>query len=167
MSDKEEYEKLLESTQEDHDEYVATKQEIENVVKPIIESEYKTEKRGFEPVVFEEVETVAVPSYENKSEELECDFQQAREKIYNGLEVAQNSLLKLAQIADSSQHPRAYEVVALLTKTIVDSSKTLIDMHEKQSKITGGEKDEGKTINNNLFVGSTEELDRLIDKLKK
>lgn len=167
MTDKEEYEVLLESTQEDHEEYIATEKEIQALTRPIQETEFKTQTGKYEPIIFQEAELIEAPQAETKAEELEADFQEARKNIYNGIQIAQDSLAKLAQIADGSQHPRAYEVVALLAKTIVDSSKTLIDLHEKQKDIIEPTDDEaGKTVNNNLFIGSTEELDKLIEKLK-
>jgi len=70
----------------------------------------------------------------------------------------------LTQIAESSQHPRAYEVLATLMNTMLHANKDLMTLQEKKSNITGIERSPsaGKTINNNLFVGSTSELQKVL-----
>ena len=102
-----------------------------------------------------------------EDDEAVLDSKAARENIYDLIRIGQGALDELAQIADQSQHPRAYEVLATLTKTLLDANKDLMNIHtqrkELKSKGNGREAVRtDKTVNNNLFVGSTNELQKMI-----
>ena len=97
-----------------------------------------------------------------KAEKLDIDFSVARgnvkELISNGME-ALDGIMKVATASDS---PRAYEVAALLLKTISDMNKDLIVLHEKTESI---QKEKITNItNNSIYVGSTTDLQNLINK---
>lgn len=97
-----------------------------------------------------------------KAEKLDVDFSIARgnvkELISNGME-ALDGIMKVATASDS---PRAYEVAALLLKTISDMNKDLIVLHEKTESI---QKEKITNItNNSIYVGSTTDLQNLINK---
>ena len=69
----------------------------------------------------------------------------------------------MLNVAQQMQHPRAYEVLATLIKTLSDTNKDLLDLHKKKRELEIGDDSQGpKTINNNLFVGSTAELQKLL-----
>jgi hypothetical protein len=74
--------------------------------------------------------------------------------------VALESALKVATESDS---PRAFEVVAILLKTIADLNNNVLDVHKK-AKDTTQQKIELKQTNNSVFVGSTKELQNLKSK---
>lgn len=98
------------------------------------------------------------------------DFEYARSNLYTTIESGTQALEKLSQIADQSQHPRAFEVMATLMKTIVDANKDLLALQEKIRDIKDADtpqNEKAKTINNNLFVGSTAELQKVIQDLNK
>lgn len=97
------------------------------------------------------------------------DFETARANIHTMIMNAQDAIDKLAQIADSSQHPRAYEVLAKLIETGVQANKDLLELQQRIREIKMADNptnEEAKTINNNLFVGSTAELQKVIANLK-
>lgn len=79
--------------------------------------------------------------------------------IGNG-NVALESALKVATESDS---PRAFEVVAILLKTMADLNNNVLDVHKK-AKDTTGTKVEVKQTNNSVFVGSTKDLQNLLNK---
>jgi transcriptional accessory protein Tex/SPT6 len=83
--------------------------------------------------------------------------------MLNILEKGNEALDGMLDVAGQSQHPRAYEVVATLIKTLADTNKDLIELAKKTKEL---EKMDGvdapQTINNNLFVGSTVELQKLL-----
>ena len=98
----------------------------------------------------------------SKEEVLEADFNSARtnmkELINNGMD-ALDGIMKVASASDS---PRAYEVAALLLKTLSDMNKDLMTFHEKSENI---QKEKVTNItNNSIYVGSTTELQNLINK---
>jgi hypothetical protein len=69
-------------------------------------------------------------------------------------------------LAKNSEHPRAYEVVATLIKTLADTNKDLLDTRKKKLDIDkargASPNSDAKTVNNNLFVGSTAELQKFL-----
>lgn len=102
-----------------------------------------------------------------KDSKLDNDFEYARGNLYQVIENGSVALNDLLQVAQQGQHPRAYEVVATLVRTLSDANMTLMDITKKKQDITndeGGKKEGPNTVNNTLFVGSTGELQKLIKK---
>lgn len=97
--------------------------------------------------------------------EIENDVKYVRKNFYDLIEKGHNAIDELLAVADQSQHPRAYEVLANMLKTMSEINKDLLDTHEKKQKLTGQkpEKQE-QTVNNNLYVGSTSDLLKLLHK---
>src|SRR5210317_1864061 len=91
----------------------------------------------------------------------ENDYEYARENFYNVIEKGTQALEEMLDVAKASEHPRAYEVVSTLMKTLVDANKDLVAMGEKKKKDEAPE-EEKRVTNNNLFVGSTSELQQLL-----
>jgi hypothetical protein len=92
---------------------------------------------------------------------VEDDFEYARGNMLNIIEKGNEALDGILQVAGMSQHPRSYEVAANLIKTMAETNKDLLELTKKKKEIL---KDEAKptTVHNNLFVGSTAELQKLI-----
>lgn len=93
--------------------------------------------------------------------QIESDYEYARGNMINVIEKGQEALSGILEVAAMSQHPRSYEVAASLIKTMADVNKDLLDLTKKKMDISG-ELGQPKTINNNLFVGSTAELQRML-----
>jgi len=74
--------------------------------------------------------------------------------------IALEAALKVATESDS---PRAFEVVAIMLKTMADLNNNVLDIHKK-AKDTTGSKVEVKQTNNSVFVGSTKDLQNLLNK---
>ena len=97
-----------------------------------------------------------------KAEKLDVDFSMARSNMKELLNNGMNSLDGIMKVAEASDSPRAYEVAALLIKTLSDLNKDLIGMHEKNANI---QKEKITNItNNSIYVGSTTDLQNLINK---
>ena len=100
------------------------------------------------------------------------DYEYARQNIYGVIETGANALDQLAQIAAQSQHPRAFEVLANLVKTLVDANKDLLNIRKTKLEIekASGENMSdgmgGNKVQNNLFVGSTAELQKFLKDMK-
>jgi hypothetical protein len=102
-------------------------------------------------------------------DETSRDFDYARENIYTTIEVAQNALTELAHLAKSSQAARTYEVLATLTRTIIDAQHQLIELQKKKveiEKVTGPAQDQPNIVNNNLYL-TTAALGRMIEDIEK
>jgi|TARA_B100000035_G_C21019224_1_gene563301 hypothetical protein len=95
---------------------------------------------------------------------VENDFEYARGNLYNVVEQGSHALSELLEVAQASQHPRAFEVVATLVKVLADANMSLMDLTKKKQDITNETGKGPNTVNNTLFVGSTGELQKLIKK---
>jgi len=97
------------------------------------------------------------------------DFELARANIHSLIINGQEAIEKLSQIADSSQHPRAFEVLAKLMDTMLNANKDLMTLQEKIRDIDAADSpisEKAQTVNNNLFVGSTAELQKVLKDLR-
>ena len=74
-----------------------------------------------------------------KDSKLENDFEYARGNLYQVIENGSVALNDLLQVAQQGQHPRAYEVVATLVRTLSDANMTLMDITKKKQDITNDE----------------------------
>jgi hypothetical protein len=95
--------------------------------------------------------------------QVDDDFEYARGNMISAIEKGQEALSGVLEVAGMSQHPRAYEVAATLVKTLADANKDLLELQKRKKDLTGVGPSP-TTVNNNLFVGSTAELQQLIKK---
>ncbi len=104
-----------------------------------------------------------LPKVKKENIDTVTDYQYARGNMLSILEKGNQALDGMLDVADQSQHPRAYEVVATLIKTLADTNKDLIELAKKTKELERMDGVEApQTINNNLFVGSTSELQKLL-----
>ena len=95
----------------------------------------------------------------------EIDFQYARENLYNLIERGQDGLDAMLEIAKSSEHPRAMEVFGQLIGKLPETNKELLNLHKAKKDISQNTSGP-KNVSNNLFVGSTAELQKFLKKGK-
>jgi len=100
-------------------------------------------------------------SMHSKQEEQNSDYKYSREVFYGLVERGQDAIEGILDIARESEHPRVYEVAGQLIKTVGETTEKLIDL---QAKVKQLDKDESipDKVQNNLFVGSSTELQRLL-----
>ncbi len=111
------------------------------------------------------LEAISVPATTNQNDtQVTDDFEYARGNIIAAIEKGQEALTGIVDVAGMSQHPRAYEVVATLLKSVAEANKDLLELQKRKRDLTGISPTGPSTINNNLFVGSTAELQQLIKK---
>lgn len=109
-----------------------------------------------------------VPTAIDDDAQLDSDYKYARENFYNVIERGSDALEEMMHVANSSEHPRAYEVIATIMKTLVDANKDLVAMGRDKIKANNASDDNDKGVtNNNVFVGSTSELQTLLNDMKK
>jgi hypothetical protein len=95
----------------------------------------------------------------NFQKDYETVQQNLKKLVQNG-DIAIESALKVATESDS---PRAFEVVAILLKTVAELNNNMLDVHKK-AKDTTTSKTEVKQTNNSVFIGSTKDLQNLLNK---
>ena len=104
---------------------------------------------------------------DNIDETVDNDFKYARENLYNIIERGSDALNTLVDVANQSQHPRAFEVVGQLVKTLSDTNKDLLELQRKIKVINKDIQEGPKTVNNSLYVGNTADLQKFINKRKE
>lgn len=114
------------------------------------------------PMVYEEKENLPIPCDDDGEE----DVSQARECLYNALEMSKQAVQDLVNIAQQSQHPKAYNTLNSAIKTMADISMSLAELQIKKKRIVNKPTQEQGNVTNNLFVGSTAELQQMIDDMK-
>ena len=114
---------------------------------------------------------VVIPEANSQTEKIENDYDRTRANLYGLLQQGQDALGHALEIAKSSEHPRAFEVVGNLMNQLADINEQLLRLHERKQKLDApkearGQGIETKTVtNNSIFVGSTAELNKMIKKL--
>lgn len=102
---------------------------------------------------------------------VDVDAEFARGNMHELIAAGKDAIEYALQLAKESDNPRAFEVVFAGLKNLSDMNAQLIDLHQKKQAAKGmkaGQK-EGpqKVVNNAVFVGSTQELNRMLDQMNK
>ena len=97
------------------------------------------------------------------SDKIKNDYDYSRETYYDLLEKGRSSLEDMIEVARSSEHPRAYEVLSNMIKNLSDVNDKLMDLNKKNKDINSEDiKHVANNNNNNVFLGSTADLQRLL-----
>ena len=92
--------------------------------------------------------------------DLNRDYTYARENLYNLIERGNDALEGILELAKEMEHPRAYEVASGLIKNVSETTMELLKMQKELKSMREG--DAPKTNVNNLYVGSTAELQEML-----
>ena len=101
---------------------------------------------------------------DNENKNIQSDYDYSRQTYYDLIEKGRESLEDMIEVARQSEHPRAYEVLSGMIKNISDVNDKLMDLNKKQKDINKTD-DEPKQIGsttNNVYLGSTSDLQRLL-----
>ena len=106
----------------------------------------------------EPIKTAELVTVEDDVVDSDTDY--ARKNIRNLIDKGNVAVDNLLQVSKESEHPRAYEVVAGLMKTMADLNKDLLELQKRRKDLkpqlenTGG----NITVEKAVFVGSTADL---------
>ena len=97
-------------------------------------------------------------------ENVENDYEYSKRTYYDLIEKGQNALDDMIDVARNLEHPRAYEVASGMIKNVSDVNDRLMDLNKKKKDFYKNDTKqiEGNTTNNNLLVGSTTDLQRML-----
>ena len=98
-------------------------------------------------------------------DDLQVDYDVSRETYKELIDKGNVAIDLMMELAKYSQHPRAFEVLAGLLKTQADNTDKLADLQKKLQNLRNGPKAKStpeQITNNNVFVGSTTDLQRFI-----
>jgi hypothetical protein len=94
---------------------------------------------------------------------IDQDYKVARETYHDLIEKGREGLEYMMEIAKESEHPRAFEVLATMIKTISDTNGELMKHNKIRNDINKADELENPVVtNNNLFVGTTTELQKML-----
>ena len=102
---------------------------------------------------------------EGIAKDLKHDYETVRKNLRELVDAGKNALDGVMAVAQEGDSPRAYEVVAQMIKTLSETNRDLLDLHDK---IKGIRKTENNTTNNHttnnaIYVGSTRDLQDIIN----
>ena len=113
------------------------------------------------------IDTPKKPLSPEGSDDVDTDYQYARENLYNVIERGSDALNTLVEIANQSESPRAFQIVSTLIKTLSDANKDLLEVQTKVKKLKEETNTGPNNVTNALFIGNTTELQKLIKDRKK
>ena len=90
--------------------------------------------------------------------EVDSDFEFARNNIRLLAEKGQVAVDHIIQVAKATEHPRAYEVVATLIKSMSEVNKDLIELQKRKKDLSPIKEQTIVNVDKAVFVGSTREL---------
>lgn len=102
----------------------------------------------------------------NKTD-IDDDYEFARQKYYDLLEKGDQALELMMELARDSEHPRAFEVLSNMMKQNAEIADRLLDNQKKKKdieKISNQPALPNNMTQNNVFVGSTTDLQRMLSK---
>ena len=97
--------------------------------------------------------------------DVQDDYEYSRRKYREIIDQSTEAMYGMVQLASESEHPRSYEVLAGMVKNIADVTDKLMDLQKKKVDLTGKKPEQqqsGGVTNNNVFVGSTTDLQRML-----
>jgi len=105
---------------------------------------------------------------DNPTKEIDDDYEYARAKYYNLAEKGDEAIDLMMELARESEHPRAFEVLSNMMKQNAEITDRLMDLQKKKKEI---KLDPNKRLpnltQNNVYVGSTTDLQRMLHNKKK
>ena len=100
---------------------------------------------------------------DNNLEDVDADYKYQRENFYNLIERGQDAIDGILEVAQNSDHPRAFEVAGQVLKSTADIADKLMDLQKKVKEIDETKhKTTNNVTNNAIFTGSTAELQKMI-----
>ena len=100
---------------------------------------------------------------ENKTD-IDNDYTHSRDNYYNLIDKGNQAIDGILDIAKEGQHPRAYEVAGQLIGQVGQTVDKLQDLQKKLKDLKELPKTANANIKNALFVGSTAELQKMLNK---
>ena len=96
------------------------------------------------------------------------DYEYTRGELYSLIDQGQEAVRGALEVAQESGHPRAYEVAVNAMKQVADTTDKLIDLQKKMKDLEAPTKNSvNNKTTNNLFVGSTADLQKMLKQINK
>jgi Terminase DNA packaging enzyme len=89
-------------------------------------------------------------------------YQQTKDNLQDLIDQGKDAMEEILQVAKAGQHPRAFEVYATLLKNVVDANKELLAVQKQMRTMDGKQVGDTKIDKAAIFVGTTEELNKML-----
>ena len=100
---------------------------------------------------------------QHDSDKAANDYNYSRETYYDLIEKGKSSLDDMIEVARESEPPRAFEVLSGMIKNISDVNDRLMILNKgKKDLERNNETTEVKNTQNNFYLGSTADVQRLL-----
>ena len=99
--------------------------------------------------------------FTERKDEQQVDYKYTRNTLYGLVERGQDAIEGILDLAKESEHPRTYEVAGQLIKTVSETSEKLLQIQKMMDDLED-DRPKNQTTHQNLFVGSTAELQKLL-----
>lgn len=104
-----------------------------------------------------------IPNRPLIDKDIKDDYEFSRSTYRDLIHTGTRSLDVLAELARESEHPRAFEVLSQTIKNLGDTTEKLMSLQKQKKDLTKEEREEQKRVtNNNVFIGSTTDLQRML-----
>jgi hypothetical protein len=114
-----------------------------------------------EPIDIKEQSTTELVTIQSGTD-IDIDANFARENIKQLISKGNKSFEELSTVANQSESPRAYEVLATMMKNLADMNKDLLELQKRKIDLQPKETTQNLNIDKAVFVGSTAELVKMI-----
>ena len=115
----------------------------------------------------EEFKAPTVRKEDKTKDDIDNDYVNSRENYYELIEKGQKAIDGILDIAKEGQHPRAYEVAGQLIGQVAQTVDKLQDLQKKLKDLKEVPNKTNTQIKNALFVGSTNELQKMLNRKKE
>jgi hypothetical protein len=121
-----------------------------------------------EPEVLPARAPVRVSAHAGATADADIDYREVRDNLKRVIMQSEEATQSILEVAQDSQNPRAYEVVAQLINANLEANNKLITLHKQMKEIKKEEESRQTNItNNSIFVGSTADLQKMIRDMRK
>jgi len=100
----------------------------------------------------------------NEENEVQDDYDYARARYYSLTEKGDEAIDLMLDLARESEHPRAFEVLSNMLKQNAEIADRLMELQKKKKEVrlTDNPQLPNSMTQNNVYVGSTTELQRML-----
>lgn len=97
------------------------------------------------------------------SDDFDNDYKYSKDTLYQLIEKGKDALEDMIEVARSSEHPRAYEVLSGLIKNVSDVNDKLLDLNKKQKAMDENDKPASiENQQNNYYLSSTADIQKML-----
>jgi hypothetical protein len=134
-------------------------------------NEKLSEVLEIEPISIETDSVQELIPVEAENDILENDFSFARENLKKLITKGAAAIDDILFVAKESEHPRAYEVASAFLKNLSEMNKDLLELQKAKKDVLKQNSrqvnDPSITVQKAVFIGSTNELNKLLKAQKE